>query len=1022
MGLHLILFTFFSITFATIDTCVGAQNCSEDEVLALLKFKRSIKDDFKMLSSWVSTDCCSWKGVRCDDYTGSVVGLHLRGNITRSYSCNYGGNSYASTVEDNSLISENYYLVGEEVSSSLADLRHLKSLDLSGNDFHGIRIPEFIGSLKQLNYLNLSNTGFMGIIPHHIGNLSNLKSLDLNSLSDSQNLMVDDMAWISGLSSLDHLDLNGVDLNQAPNRHMVLYMIPSLIDLSLSCCGISNVDLVPYVNLSKILPNVINLDLSYNSIEGKFPSVLANMSSLSTLDLSGNSLSSSIPVIHGLLNLYLSYNNFEHIGIWKQCHLKILIVSNNNLGLEMIGPSTNISTCPNYSFEILDLFGNGLNDLSLESLGRLTNLRVLNLRSNRLKGQIHEALGRLKLLRVLDLSFNQLEGPIPTFLGQLTELDLSYNHLTGPIPESFGNLVDLTVLKLESNQLMGPIPESLERLDSLQVFSVSSNSLNGTIPVSIGQLTHLNFLDVSNNSLEGLVSESHFANLSRLKYLDMSSNTNLTFHVSGDWIPRFQLKTFALGSCKISDEFPQWIQTQRNLDKLVLSNASISGALPTWLQQMPIIRFLDLSHNNLSGSLRNLPNGFTDEYGGSLYVQNNLFKGLIPRSLCKRTSLEILDLSRNRLTGKIPNCLENLKNLNMMLFSSNRLSGVIPRSLGHVSPSLSWLNLNENSFTGEIPQDLGKLRALRVLDFGDNKFSGNIPKWIGENVTTLMVLRLHNNNFTGRIPQSLCRNSNLQILDVAYNGLTGSIPRCFGELNGMIEKREQDIRNGSSSSGETVIQVMRGVDLEYTKTLGLVFNMDLSSNKLMGEIPKELTSLSLLVGLNLSHNHLIGVIPDRIGNMKLLFSLDFSGNELSGMIPQTLAALNFLSHLNLSHNNLSGRIPTGNQLQTLTDPSIYVGNIDLCGAPLPKDCSYDYEDPRTITSNNKLEANDVFEKWFYLGAMCGLSVGFWGVIGVLVFKKQWRKKLYLFVEVTMDMVKVAVTIRVSKMKRGREAA
>lgn len=58
-------------------------------------------------------------------------------------------------------------------------------------------------------------------------------------------------------------------------------------------------------------------------------------------------------------------------------------------------------------------------------------------------------------------------------------------------------------------------------------------------------------------------------------------------------------------------------------------------------------------------------------------------------------------------------------------------------------------------------------------------------------------------------------------------------------------------------------------------------------------------------------------------------SLDLRMNELSGMIPQSLANLNFLTTLNLSTNNLSGKIPTGNQLQTLDDQYIYIGNAYL---------------------------------------------------------------------------------------------
>ncbi|GKD21810.1 leucine-rich repeat protein, partial [Tanacetum coccineum] len=145
--------------------------CSKHERLALLKFKHSVYDGFDMLSSWVGNDCCKWERVHCDKVTGKVDSLHLRGRY------------------DGIMGAEN--LIGKEVITCLKDLRHLKFLDLSGNDFRGSRIPEFIGSFKQLSYLNLSNA-FSGIIPPHIGNLSNLVVLDLNTIPESS-LKSDDM-------------------------------------------------------------------------------------------------------------------------------------------------------------------------------------------------------------------------------------------------------------------------------------------------------------------------------------------------------------------------------------------------------------------------------------------------------------------------------------------------------------------------------------------------------------------------------------------------------------------------------------------------------------------------------------------------------------------------------------------------------------------------------------------------------------------------------------------------------------
>ncbi|XP_042753175.2 putative receptor like protein 25 [Lactuca sativa] len=171
-----------------------------------------------------------------------------------------------------------------------------------------------------------------------------------------------------------------------------------------------------------------------------------------------------------------------------------------------------------------------------------------------------------------------------------------------------------------------------------------------------------------------------------------------------------------------------------------------------------------------------------------------------------------------------------------------------------------------------------------------------------------------------------------------------------------------------------VIQFIKGVDLKYTTTWRMVYNMDLSSNKLKGEILVKLTTLSTLVGLNLSNNHLSGGILDNIGNMTQLFSLGFSKNKLNGRIPSIMASLNFLSHLNLS-NNMSGQILIGNQLQTLTGPSIYVGNKHLCGPPLPNSCS-NHQDP-TTTSKKKHKVAKQTKVWLlYVDIMSGFATGF----------------------------------------------
>nr|KAJ0191516.1 hypothetical protein LSAT_V11C800444660 [Lactuca sativa] len=260
--------------------------------------------------------CCLWERIHCDSLTGTVDSLtgtavdslNLRGDFGE------GGS----------------YLVGNEVNSSLAELRHLKYLDLSQNFYQGSRIPEFIGSFKELRYLNLSYACFQGIIPPHIGNLSNLKVLDLSS---NYNLTSDDMSWTFGLPSLKHLDLSWVDLGGAKNMDMMLYNLCSLKELSLRGCGLSNVHLGPSLNSSRILANIKRLDLGSNSFKGPLPGFFRNMTSLTFLDLSKFNLSLAwnfanvLNMIRSLSELHLSLCGLDKTFL-SSAHFNITMLSN----------------------------------------------------------------------------------------------------------------------------------------------------------------------------------------------------------------------------------------------------------------------------------------------------------------------------------------------------------------------------------------------------------------------------------------------------------------------------------------------------------------------------------------------------------------------------------------------------------------------------------------------------------------------------------------------------------------------
>ncbi|XP_056160134.1 receptor-like protein EIX1 [Syzygium oleosum] len=157
-----------------------------------------------------------------------------------------------------------------------------------------------------------------------------------------------------------------------------------------------------------------------------------------------------------------------------------------------------------------------------------------------------------------------------------------------------------------------------------------------------------------------------------------------------------------------------------------------------------------------------------------------------------------------------------------------------------------------------------------------------------------------------------------------------------------------------------------------------------------------------------------------IGDMKSLESLDLSNNHLSRTIPQSFSAFTSLSKLNLSHNNFAGPIPRGNQIQTLDDPSIYTDNTLLCGDPLQKKCP-SAEAPQAPEEDAN-EEGKLERVMFYLVIMFGFAIGFWGVVGGLVYKKNWRRAYFGYVDRKADMVYVIVAVKAAELRRGLRRA
>ncbi|GLT45971.1 hypothetical protein SLA2020_197640 [Shorea laevis] len=207
----------------------------------------------------------------------------------------------------------------------------------------------------------------------------------------------------------------------------------------------------------------------------------------------------------------------------------------------------------------------------------------------------------------------------------------------------------------------------------------------------------------------------------------------------------------------------------------------------------------------------------------------------------------------------------------------------------------------------------------------------------------------------------------------------------------------------------------KGMECDYEDgNLESLRIINLSSNKLTGEIPVKISSLSGLHQLNLSRNHLTGRIPSDIGQIRQLESLDLSQNQLSGQLPWSMSHLNFLNTLNLSYNNFSGRIPLSTQMQTF-DASAFVGNPELCGLPLrPTFLEEEKSKSKPTDCGGKDNEEDGVEFWksFELGMGARSNHLFCGSLAVKL-DHPWKHLLFNNMRVCLSNLKECLYLTVA---------
>ena len=786
---HTLFLLWFFVAISSSSICKADSNvsCNEKEKQALLNFKRGLTDPRNQLSSWSDQeDCCRWTGVLCDNETGRITKLDL--TSTR---------------------------LSGEFSPSLLELEFLNYLDLSGHDFNCIHIPSFLGSMGSLRHLHLREANFCGLIPHQLGNLSRLHSLDLGLNSG---LYADNLLWISHLSVMHYLDLSLANLHQEVDWLQIMSKLPSLSKLHLQGCKLGSMNpSLGFVNFTSL--RVLNL--SQNLFNHEIPYWFSNLSTgFLELDLGDNSLKGEIPPC--ILNIQ---------------KLEYLSLENNQL----------IGKIP-------------------ESIGQAKNLLHLNLKANSFSGPIPSSIGNLSYLRELSLSNNQLNGTVPKSLGLLSNLvvlDITRNSLTGNIDEAhFTKLSELKFLTMSRTPLFFNVNSNWVPPFQLKYVSMNSCKIGPNFPVWLQMQRSLMVLRMSMSGISAKVPDWFWNWTLKIDTIDLSFN-----HIEGN-IPDILLNSTFLNlrSNQFKGRLPQ---LSANVKVLNLANNSFSGPISLFLCQKMNrknkLMVLDASNNLLSGELSQCL-----KYWQSLMHLNlgsNRLSGRIPYCVGSLVALQSLCLRNNNILGDIPPSLKKCSNLELIDLAENHLPIDIPLWIGEMT-SLKILSLRSNGFRGHIPLQICQLSSLGVLDLANNSLSGLIPKCFNnirtmtipnngtlpyfdslgyhyeygyyfetlklvpkgneldyeKNLKYVRMIDLSSNNLSGSIPIEILALFQLKFLNLSRNNLTGKIPEKIGNMK----------------------------ELE---------SIDLSRNHLSGEIPSSMSNLTSLSRLDLSYNNLSGRIP-----------------------------------------------------------------------------------------------------------------------------------------------------------------
>ncbi|XP_017461654.1 PREDICTED: chaoptin-like, partial [Rhagoletis zephyria] len=676
---------------------------------------------------------------------------------------------------------------------------NLQTILLRNNKITHLHLGSFYG-LEQIQEISLS---FNDINIHHpmvFENVSRtLKILELSfAVFPARSLeSIDPLDALLPLSQLMWLGLDNNNLKMLSNDSFANMRELSYINLAFNQLK----QLPRGLFLPDVHSHLVEIDLSYNSLEVIARNTFHSLGDLQTLNLQSNKL--KLLEKHAFYNLEflryidLSYNqlaNISHGAFTILPNLAALDLMHNNLcslSLKIFHFVSNTSTplrlnvtynqISHFEDELssymyiynLDISHNAIS--TPDSFANLANtLRFLNLAHNTIGGLANHAFGDLEFLEILNLAHNNITSlRRRSFQGlnSLQELDLGYNGLEQLQVEQFSNLRKLRILRVRGNRLRA-LPREVFMNTRLEYFDISENQLSvWPVPAFSDVGFTLRSIQMAQNALEYLDSsmfvnsqflydinlacnritvlpDNTFTFLNNLTNLELSQNPLVTTNLKEVFLHTPRLRRLKIRRMGL------YVLPQLSLP--YLSHLDVSGNYLqelSSLHEMRQLRHVNVSHNkivNASNIAEHLP-----------------------------TSVRVLDLAHNplrRISAHDLVALRHLTDLNLLDVKVANPSVFIKLR------SLRKLHLTSHLNLGEIVARIPGLQELRVHCMETNIGPELLAKLV--NNTKLQLLELYGGNVQTIAPDALAglaRNQHL-LVKISHTKISDLPPGIFYTL------------------------------------------------------------------------------------------------------------------------------------------------------------------------------------------------------------------------------------------------